>query len=352
MEKYVQSKIYFILVLIFGVIHVSASISICAILFSKKEKWYKAILNKLFFNKQFSWWIFLTSDFIIVLFVKTLKCSSDFGLQIVWESESKSTYSLCSTSTGSDYMPGGVWALLGIVFQLCLLVNVTIYLGFSSNLRLIHPKKGMNTVRRNVVPEITRIWMFWVYYLLSDIKNGSFLMLLIPVVCHLSMIYSTLYSGSFVSIAHRYIQLTVYLTSLWFILGKYSDYVIQLINYRIDYPLSIFFFGYLALLITIISKKKSKPIEDSFKSIHTYGKHEDEKLALSLENLVLLYKGSESSTKDRVLLLGYVTDYQLQFDSQYNSMINFSRLSRRSLSVAPEKYYVNLRDGFEKHISS
>lgn len=227
MEKYFIPDVYFVTVLVLGGIHVMASISTLVMLYNTKDQWYKAIINKIFINKRFTWILFLTSDFIIAIFAKMLKCSDSFGLQLKWSSnETVPRPGMCGRTSTTGYFPDGLWAFFGILFMLCCLINVTVFLGFSSNVRLLHLKKGRKTSRRDLVPEITRIWMFWLYYLLSDIKSGSFLLLLIPLAGHLSMIYSTLFTGSFVSGIHRNIQLTVYLTGLWFLLGKYSDYII------------------------------------------------------------------------------------------------------------------------------
>jgi hypothetical protein len=73
---------------------------------------------------------------------------------------------------------------------------------------------------------------------------------------------------------------------------------------------------------------------------------------MNLENLILLYKGSENNKKQRIILLGYVSEYQNQYDQYGDSMISFGRLANKNLTISPERYYQNLRDGFEKHLSS
>lgn len=65
-----------------------------------------------------------------------------------------------------------------------------------------------------------------------------------------------------------------------------------------------------------------------------------------------MYKSSETSQDDRILLLGYVEEYQNANDQYEDSMISFTRLSDQLIYLTPEKYYQNLREGFEKHISS
>lgn len=66
----------------------------------------------------------------------------------------------------------------------------------------------------------------------------------------------------------------------------------------------------------------------------------------------MLYTGSEQNSKERIILLGYVSEHQKFFDAHSDSYINFNRLSGYSNYIAPDKYYRNLREGFLKHLSS
>lgn len=99
-------------------------------------------------------------------------------------------------------------------------------------------------------------------------------------------------------------------------------------------------------------RNQSIDLEESFKSLKHYGHYDSYRLLLNLENLVILYILSENDTKNRVLLLGYVSQYQKLNDRYQDSMISFRRLKGKHALLSPEKYYVNMREGFLKHLSS
>lgn len=194
--------------------------------------------------------------------------------------------------------------------------------------------------------------MFLFFFLFEDLKENSFIQLAIPIMGYLAIIYLVLRSGSFTSENQKYLHLAVYLTGLWFTLARNSNYILGLVNYQLEHPLTIFFIGYLGLTFTLIFKSKTLNIEESFKSLTTYGELEAERLIQNLENLILLYKGSENGTKERIILLGYVSAYQNLYDSNTDSYISFQRLSSHQSYITPESYYQNLREGFERHLSS
>lgn len=68
--------------------------------------------------------------------------------------------------------------------------------------------------------------MFFVFFLLNDLKPNSLIQLLIPVVGLGAMIYFSIYKGSFVSIYQKYFHLTAYLTGIWFVLCRYANYIL------------------------------------------------------------------------------------------------------------------------------
>lgn len=119
-----------------------------------------------------------------------------------------------------------------------------------------------------------------------------------------------------------------------------------------EYPVTVFLLGYIGLLVAIIFKKKVRSIKSSLKNLSNFSDEDSSKYIIGLENLIILFKSSENNQDDRILLLGYVEEYQNANDKYEDSMISFSRLSDQLNYLTPEKYYQNLRDGFEKHISS
>lgn len=194
--------------------------------------------------------------------------------------------------------------------------------------------------------------MYFVFYLLNDIRPNSLIQLLIPTVGILAMMYVSIYKGSFVSQYQKYLHLTAYLTGLWFVLCRYANYILKLIDYYMDYPVTVFLLGYIGLLAAIIFKKKVRSIKSTLRGLSTFSEEDSGKYIVGLENLTILYKSSENNQDDRILLLGYVEEYQNTNDMFEDSMISFGRLSGKLNYLTPEKYYQNLRDGFEKHISS
>lgn len=120
--------------------------------------------------------------------------------------------------------------------------------------------------------------MFLFFFLLEDLKGNSYLQFIIPILGYMAILYLVLRSGSFASENQKYLHLAVYLTGLWFTLARHANYILRLVNYELEHPLSIFFIGYLGLTFTLILKSKTLNIEDSFKSPMMYGEYEAEKL--------------------------------------------------------------------------
>ena len=119
-----------------------------------------------------------------------------------------------------------------------------------------------------------------------------------------------------------------------------------------EYPITVFLLGYVGLLVAIIFQRKVRSVKATLISLSQFSEEDSARYIVGLENLIRLYTSSESSQDDRILLLGYVEEYQNSHDRFEDSMISFSRLSDQLNYLTPEKYYQNLRDGFEKHISS
>lgn len=202
----------------------------------------------------------------------------------------------------SDFL----FALFGGTFLTMTIINMVISIYFSENTRLSNSVRFM---RRNLHPELAVGWMFLFFFMFEDLVENSFIQLIIPVLGYTASIYLVLRSGSFTSENQKYLHLAVYLTGLWFTLARHANYILTLIDYELEHPLGIFFLGYVGLAFSLIFKSKTLNIEDSFKSLTTYGEFETERLVQNLENLILLYKGSENNAKKRIILLGYVSEY-------------------------------------------
>ena len=141
------------------------------------------------------------------------------------------------------------------------------------------------------------------------------------------MIYASIYKGSFVSQYQKYLHLTAYLTGLWFVLCRYANYILGVIDYKMRYPITIFFIGWIGLLVALIFKRKIRSIKTTLRGLSQFSEEDSQRYIIGLENLTLLYKSSENNQDDRILLLGYVDEYQNSNDYFEDSMISFSRLS-------------------------
>ena len=195
--------------------------------------------------------------------------------------------------------------------------------------------------------------MFFIYYITSDIKSNSLLQISVLGIGFGALIYQTIHSGSFICPIQKKLFLSTYITALWFIIARYSNYILDLVAYELEDPLFIFFLGYLPLCLILILQNKNIYLEESFKTLSNYGHYDANRITQNLENLIIMFALSEDNTKYRVLLLGYVNQYQKIHDRYQDSMISFSRLKgNNSAYVSPEAYYQNLREGFQKHISS
>lgn len=213
--------------LILGILQVLPIVSLGLIVLFSKDYWFKTVLKKLFFNKYFSWFIYLLVEIHMQVFNDALKCSSSFGLVLKWADVQSDRPSLCGTEIGIG-ISEVVWIILGIFFLACTLINIFIYIGLGENTRISF---DYLTQRRNLLPELISANMYFVFYLLNDVRPNSLIQLFVPVAGLSAMIYATVYKGSFVSQYQKYLHLTAYLTGLWFVLCRYANYILRLIDY-------------------------------------------------------------------------------------------------------------------------
>jgi hypothetical protein len=98
------------------------------------------------------------------------------------------------------------------------------------------------------------------------------------------------------------------------------------VGYELEDPLRVFFIAYLAILSALVLYDVKADLGDSFKLLKYYGHNDSNRLINTLENLVIVYSLSNEETKSRILLLGYVSQYQNRCDRHQDSMISFHRL--------------------------
>ena len=194
-EKFLTPNLQFVIMLILGIIQVLFLASLAIIVYTSKDLWYKTILKKIFFNKQYSWFIFLTAEMIIALNIKVLKCSSS-GFIVQWARNGSVIKPMICETSSAGLMSNLLYLLMGGIFSLVTLFNATIILSCSQNLRLDNTLKNM---RRNLNPELCMVWMFYFYKFVEDVKPYSFVQLIVPSIGYLAIIYQTLFSGSFIS---------------------------------------------------------------------------------------------------------------------------------------------------------
>jgi hypothetical protein len=195
-DKFLDSNIQFVIMLVLGTIQSLGLISLGIIIFSTKDLWYKTILKKTFFNKYFSWFIFISCEMQLTIFNQAMKCSSSTGFVVKWNPVEEIVKPIMCGDGSIQLLSDRLWFTLGSLFSVATLANVTVFLGLSENIRLSSVK---NSMRRNLYPEICMAWTFFFYYLADDFKTNSFIQLIIPLLGYLSMIWTTLQTGSFTS---------------------------------------------------------------------------------------------------------------------------------------------------------
>lgn len=123
-----------------------------------------------------------------------MKCSNT--LIFKWTPDQKiEKASVCGEST-EGFLPDFWFAIFGGFFLIMVLMNIHIFLYFSESIR---PNRRGRIVRRNLHPELASAWMFLFYFLFEDLKENSFIQLIVPLIGYAAIIYLVLKTGSFTS---------------------------------------------------------------------------------------------------------------------------------------------------------
>lgn len=134
--------------------------------------------------------------------------------------------------------------------------------------------------------------------------------MLVVVIGIVALVYQTIRSNSFISPLQKQLYFSVYVTTLWFNIARYSNYILELVGYELENPFFIFCMGLIPIAIALILQKRSYNLEESFRSLKSYGSNDPHQFIDNLESLVQMYTRSEEDVHQRTILLGYVAQYQ------------------------------------------
>lgn len=134
-NRFLKPDIQFIIMIVLGILQILPIMSLGLISLLSKDYWFKLLLKKVFFNRYFSWYIYLLVEIQLNIFNDALKCSQTFGLVLIWSDTKSEKPSICESSFGIG-IHDAIWVILSTVFLACTLINVWIYIGLSENTRI------------------------------------------------------------------------------------------------------------------------------------------------------------------------------------------------------------------------